>query len=360
MTTLSTQPDKDSSHSRYNAYMPATIKDVARIAGVSIKTVSRVINDEPHVTEDTRMRVQAAVRATGYAPNISARRLVQNKSFMICILMYPGFYQTASALLNITMDISYEENYDILIQPYFPTHARSRQKLVSLIYEHRIDGFVTTPPCDSEDFVADLLNTYKVPLVQINPFHHSDTIPYVSGEDLQGAYDMTSHLIQLGHRRISFLMGPRNMRASFDRLAGYKECLAANGIEVRDDLIQDSEFTFDGGYTAARLLLDGKAQPPTAIFAGNDEAAYGAIFAAMELGFNIPGQLSICGFDDLSMSKNIWPGLTTVHQPSEEIVEIATRMLIRRLKNQSQAPERILVPSRLEIRKSTAPPPTSI
>lgn len=337
--------------------MPATIKDVARLAGVSIKTVSRVMNGEPHVTEDTRQRVQVAVRAVGYAPNISARRLVQNKSFMICILMYPGFYQPASALLNITMDISYEENYDILIQPYFPTHARSRQKLVSLIYEHRIDGFVTTPPCDAEDFVADLLNTYKVPLVQINPFHPSESVPYVAGDDRRGAFEMTEHLIHLGHRRISFLMGPRNMRASFDRLDGYKAALETHGILFDTSLILDSEFTFDGGYTAARLLLDGRNAPPTAIFAGNDEAAYGAIFAGQEAGLCIPDQLSICGFDDLSMSKNIWPGLTTVHQPAEEMVETATRLLIKRLKNPSLQTERIMIPSRLALRKSTAPPP---
>ena len=336
--------------------MPATIKDVARLAKVSIKTVSRVINDEPHVTDETRARVQSAVRAVGYAPNISARRLVQNKSFMICILMYPGFYQPASALLNITMEISFEENYDILIQPYFPTHARSRQKLVNLIYEHRIDGFVTTPPCDAEDFVADLLNTYKVPLVQINPFNRSTSIPYVTGDDVKGAIAMTDHMLQLGHRRIGFFMGPRNMRASFDRLAGYKSSLEAHSIAFDPDLVLDSEFTFDGGYTAARLILE-KPYRPTAIFAGNDEAAYGAIFAAQEMGLEIPHDLSVGGYDDLSLSKNIWPGLTTVHQPSEDIVDAATRLLIRKLKNQTPIQSQILLPSRLVVRGSTAPAP---
>jgi LacI family transcriptional regulator len=336
----------------------ATIKDVARLAEVSIKTVSRVINGEAHVTEDTRSRVLAAVRAVGYAPNISARRLVQNKSYMICILMYPGFYQPASAILNITMDISYEENYDILIQPYFPSHARSREKLVSLIYEHRIDGFVTTPPCDAEDFVGDLLNTYKVPLVQINPFNRSDQIPFVAGDDQGGAAAMTEHLVQLGHRRISFLMGPRNMRASFDRLEGYKTCLTKCGIPYDPDLVLDSEFTFDGGYTAARILLDDAHRRPSAIFGGNDEAAYGTIFAAQEMGIQIPDQLSVCGFDNLTMSKNIWPGLTTIHQPAEELVEIATRQLIQKLKNRTDMPKQILVPSRLIIRRSTGPTPT--
>ena len=127
--------------------------------------------------------------------------------------------------MSSIMDIGYEENYDILFQPYFPTHARSKRKLVSLIYEHRIDGFVTTPPCDAEDFVSDLLNTYKVPLVQINPFTRPEKTPFVAADDVQGAKSMTEHLLSLGHRRIAFFMGPRNMRASFDRLTGYKAAL---------------------------------------------------------------------------------------------------------------------------------------
>lgn len=336
--------------------MPATIKDVANLAGVSIKTVSRVMNDEPHVTQETRTRVLNAVRDIGYAPNISARRLVQNKSFMICLLMYPGFYQTASGLLNVIMDIGYEENYDILIQPYFPTHVRSRKKLVSLIYEHRIDGFVTTPPCDAEDFVSDLLNTYKVPLVQINPFNRSQSIPYVAGDDVSGAKAMTEHLLTIGHHKIAFLTGPRNMRASHDRLQGFRETMSAHGVDINPAWIQDSAFTFDGGYTAAKLLLEHHADRPTAIFAGNDEAAYGVIFAARELGYEVPADLSVAGFDDLSLSKNLWPGLTTVHQPAEEIVDRAIRLLIHLLKDKEPKNRQAIIPSRLVIRRSTAPP----
>jgi LacI family transcriptional regulator len=336
--------------------MPATIKDVARLAGVSIKTVSRVMNDEPHVTEETRARVMNAVRATGYAPNISARRLVQNKSYIICLLMYPGFYQASSGLFNVIMDVGYEEDYDILIEPYFPTHTRSRNKLVALISEHRIDGFITTPPCDAEDFVSDLLNTYKVPLVQIDPFTRSPLIPCVAGDDANGARMMTEHLLDLGHRVIGFLTGPRNLRSSHERLNGYTQALAERGISPNPDWVQDSAFTFDGGYTAAKILLASSAARPSAIFAGNDEAAYGAMFAVQELGLRVPADISICGFDDLVMSKNIWPGLTTVHQPAEEIVDRAARLLIQILKGQEPQTAQVIVPSRLMLRYTTAPP----
>ncbi len=335
--------------------MPATIKDVARMAGCSIKTVSRVINDEPYVTDETRRRVQSAIRAVGYAPNISARRLVQNKSFMLCILMYPGFYQPASEILSRIMDVGYEENYDILIQPYFPPHARSRRKLVSLIYEHRIDGFVTTPPLDADDFVADLLNTYKVPQVQISPFLRSPSIPFVAGDDRKGAFAMTEYLVSLGHRRIAFLNGPRNMRASNDRLAGYRDALEKNKISFDVSLAVNSEWTFDGGLTLGRELLSG-SNSPTAVFAGSDEAAYGVIYAAQELGLALPRQVSICGYGNLGFSKNIWPGLTTVHQPAEEMVEIASRLLIQLLKGEKDIASETVLPPQLMIRGSTGSP----
>lgn len=332
--------------------MPATIRDVARVAGFSIKTVSRVINEEPFVTEETRAKVQAAIRAVGYAPNISARRLAQNKSYMICILMYPGFYQPGSEMLARIMDIGYEENYDILIQPYFPTHARSKKKLVSLIYEHRIDGFVTTPPLDADDFVADMLSTYKVPQVQVTPYAATLDIPCITGDDLQGGFRITEYLIGLGHRRIAFLTGPRNMRSSLDRLTGYQSALAAHEIAQDETLVRSSEWTFDGGYTLTRQLLE-LPEPPTAIFAGSDEAAFGAIYAAQELEIKIPEELSICGYDDIGFSKHIWPGLTTVHQPSEEILEKATRMMIDILKGKPLDNQFLQLGSDLVVRGST-------
>ena len=336
--------------------MPATIKDVARAAGCSIKTVSRVINNEPHVSEETRGRVLAAVRSVGYAPNIAARRLVQNRSYMICILMYPGFLPTDSPMLAHIMDIGYAENYDILVQPYYPTHTKSRDRLVNSILERRFDGFVTTPPCDAGGFLADLLNTYKVPLVQVNPLDRSTNIPFVADNDYQGAYQLTEHLIQLGHQRIAFLEGPNNMRSSVDRLDGYRAALAAHHIPVYEDLLTRSEFTFDGGRHAAHILLNLNS-PPTAIFAGSDEAAFGAIFTARDMGIEIPAQLSVCGYEDLTVSKAIWPGLTSTHQPADETIARAVRMLIAALQGSPLLEKQVIIPPRLVIRGSTGPPP---
>jgi LacI family transcriptional regulator len=333
--------------------MTATIKDIAHLAGVSIKTVSRVINNEPHVTDETRARVQAAVRAAGYTPNLSARRLVQQRSYMICILAYPGYYQAASGALPKIMSIGYEEGYDILFEPYYPTRKASKDRLSDLVNGRRFDGFITTPPCDQDDFVAELMTTYKIPLVQINPLNRSDAIPCVLPDDLRGAQLAVKHLIELGHRRIACLMGPRNMRASFDRFEGYRMSLEAAGISFDPARVQDSEFTYDGGYTAMQLLL-ALQPPPTAIYAANDEAAYGVLFAAQERGLRVPAQLSVCGHEDLVYSKTIWPGLTTIHQPTDEITEHAVRLLIALLKGQEIGPAQCILPAHLVARGSTA------
>jgi LacI family xylobiose transport system transcriptional regulator len=197
-----------------------------------------------------------------------------------------------------------------------------------------------------------MLSTYKATQVQINPFQHNDGIPCVAGEDYQGAFAMTEYLLSLGHRRISFLTGPRNMRASRDRQSGFLDALKARQVPAEAELIRNSEWTFDGGYTLARQLLELPA-PPTAIFAGSDEAAFGVIYAAQEMGLRIPEQLSICGYDDAGLSKNIWPGLTTVHQPAEELVEKATRMLITLLKGKPIDQASVSIASRLVIRGST-------
>ena len=334
--------------------MPPTIKDVARLSGCSIKTVSRVINHEPHVTGETRARVEAAVRATGYTPNLAARRLVQQKAYAVCVLVYPGFSQPASALLTRLLDLVYEENYDLLLQTYYPTFPKSRRKLAELAAGRRFDGFVSTPPCDADGFVADLLSTYKVPLVQINPLNREGELPFLAGDDELGARLAVGHLLDLGHRRVACLRGPRNLRSSADRLAGYPVALAEAGLPFDPVLVQDSEFTFDVGYTAARLLAQ-LADPPSAIYAASDEAAHGALFAAQELGLDVPGRISICGHDDLAYSRHIWPGLTTVHQPAEELLEQAVRLLIDLLKGAPPGATRRILPPRLVIRGSTGP-----
>jgi LacI family transcriptional regulator len=332
--------------------MPSTIKDVAQLSGCSIKTVSRVINNEPHVTDRIRTRVLAAIQATGYIPNLAARRLVQQKSYSLCILIYPGFSQSTSAPLARLLEVAYIENYDLLFQNYYPSFPKSHRLLADLASGRRFDGFVSTPPCDADGFVAYLLSTYKIPLVQINPLNREGDDTYIAADDELGARLATNHLLELGHRRIACFMGPRNLRSAFDRVAGFRAALEGSGLPFNQEMVKDTEFTFDGGYTATRLLFSSE-DPPTAIYAGNDEAAQGAVFAAQEMGLNLPSRLSICGHDNLATSSHIWPGLTTVHQPIEEMLEQAVRLLIDLLKGNPITEKQVLLKPQLIIRGST-------
>lgn len=335
--------------------MSATIKDVANLAGCSIKTVSRVVNDEPHVAETTRIKVQNAIDTLSYAPNFSARRLVQRKAYMICILLHEaGFYQ--AAVLSKVLDIGYQQDYDILVQSYYPSHTRSKEKLAALVREGRVDGLVITPPCDVDPFLTELLARSGVPYVQITPLNRTADVPYVTGDDYQGAYLMTERLILLGHWRIAFLRGPRNHRVSIDRLFGYKAALEVYHIPFQEALVLESLYNFDGGYNAARLAM-ALETPPTALFAGSDEAAIGALYALQEMGLDVPKAVSVSGFGNLPQAKQTWPGLSTVDHPVAEIVERATAMLITILAGLEPELRQMVLPCRLVMRDSTGAPP---
>lgn len=330
--------------------MSVTIKDVARTAGCSIKTVSRVINQEPHVKPELRERVMAAVKELGYAPNISARRLVQKRSYMICFLLHAsGSFE--SSLISKVLDLGYEGDYEILIQTYYPAFSRSREKISNLINQQRIDGLVTTPPCDSDPFLIDLIKKSNLPHVHIAPLNPTGGTPYVSAEDYAGAYQMMERLLSLGHERIGVLVGQRNHRPSLDRLFGFKAALEDHNIRFDENLAVDSENNFPGGYTAARILM-GQSEPPTAIFALSDEAAAGALFALNEMEISVPEAVSLVSFGDMGLSEQVWPGITTVKYPVEEIVEKSVELLINLVEKKAIPVRQIILPTKLVNRGS--------
>ena len=185
-------------------------------------------------------------------------------------------------------------------------------------------------------------------------------MPYVTGDDYQGAYLMAERLILMGHWRIGFLKGPRNHRTSIDRLYGYKAALEMYRIPFEQALVVDSLYNFDGGYNAAKILMD-RDQPPTAIFGGSDQAAIGALYALRELKVDVPGQVSVAGFDNLPQSNQVWPGLSTVDHPVETIVARAVEMLMTILAGEDPESKQVVLPCRLVMRGSTgAPPPEKV
>ena len=325
--------------------MAVTIKEVARLAGCSIKTVSRVVNDEPHVKPVLRERVLNAIAELGYVPNISARQLVQKKSYVICVLLHSsGSFQ--STVISKVLDLGYEGNYEILVQTYYPSFSRSRDKITALIQQKRIDGLVTTPPCDSDPFLIELIKSSGIPHVHIAPLQPTGGTPYVSAEDFTGAYQMTEHLIEHGHHRIGLLMGLRNHRSSLDRLFGYKASIEAHEIPFDVKYLVDSENNFPGGYNAARMLMN-LPEPPTAIFALSDEAAAGALYALNELKIDVPGQVSLAAFGDITHSNEIWPGISVVKYPLEQIVEKSVCLLIELVEGRQPEERQVIFPTEI-------------
>jgi len=328
-----------------------TIHDVAKKAGCSIKTVSRVVNDEPHVKANLREKVLAAIHETGYVPNISARRLVQKRSYVICLLLHAaGSFQ--STLLSKVLEVGYEGNYDVIVQTYFPSFSRSRKKISNLIQHNRIDGLITTPPCDSDPFLTNLIFNSELPHVHIAPLNPTGGTPYVSAEDFTGAYQMTERLIKLGHQRIGLLLGHRNQRPSLDRLFGYRAALEKYQIAFDEKLLVDSENNFEGGSTATKILMN-LQNPPDAIFALSDEAAVGSLFSLHELGILIPQQIALAAFGDLGISHQIWPGISAVKYPVEKIVEQAIHMLIDLVEGHPIENRQVILPTSIIMRGST-------
>ena len=325
--------------------MAVTIKEVALRAGCSIKTVSRVVNKEPHVKAELREQVLRAIADLGYLPNISARQLALRKSHVICILLHSsGSFQ--STVISKVLDLGYEGNYEILIQTYYPSFSRSRDKIATLIQQKRIDGLVTTPPCDSDPFLNNLIKSSGIAHVHIAPFQPTGGTPYVSAEDFAGAYQMTEFLIQLGHQKIGLLMGLRNHRTSLDRLLGYKAALETHSLLFSVKYLVDSENNFSGGYNAAKMLM-GLPDPPSAIFALSDEAGAGVLYALNELKIEVPGQVSLAAFGDITHSKEIWPGISVVKYPLEQIVEESVRMLVELVEGRQPQERQVIFPTKL-------------
>jgi len=327
-----------------------TIEDVAKKAGVSIKTVSRVINKESNVRETTRDKVQAAIDALNYQPDPVARRLAGSRSFLIALL-----YDISSA--GYVMDIQggvlrtcRSENYELLIHPC--DHLGNLTPEINNMIDHLgIDGLLLTPPmCDMPDLVQ-ALERRGVPFVSIAPGNRQHASATIHTNDREVSAEMTSYLASLGHERIGFIVGHPDHKSVAKRFEGYKEGLERSGLDFDSSLVAQGFNTFDSGVECGILLLR-RDDRPTAVFASNDEMAAGVIRVAHQMELRIPEDLSVIGFDDLPLAKQLYPTLTTVRQPIISMAEKATRLLLSVLRGEKleTAP---LIPCRPQFREST-------
>ena len=304
-------------------------EDVARLAGVSQKTVSRVLNKEPNVRKETREKVMAALRSLKYHPNLSARSLASNRSFLIALLYDNPSQNYVMETLTGVLEACEPRDYGMMVMPLASTAADIGEQIVSLLQKRRPDGLILTPPLTEHPRLLAILRDSGIPFSSVLPRDPAGRIG-VSLDERAAACELVSYLIELGHRRIAHITGRMSHSAAQRRLEGYRDALKQAGIRYDKSLLASGEFTFPSGVLAARALFDGKRQP-TAIFAANDEMAAGAMWEAVRHGLKIPHDISVCGFDDAPIAEQVWPPLTTVRQPNRDMGRIAAEQLLERL-----------------------------
>ena len=336
--------------------MKATITDVAKKAGVSMKTVSRVLNNEPNVAEKTRRHVKAIAAELRYSPNLAARGLATSKSYLIALIYDNVSPNYISHIQLGAIDACREAGYHLVVEPLMLSADATRDEKVkmirSVVDRLPVDGIILTPPLVDSEAVLEALLELNVRCVRVSPKNPGQQ-PFVGMDDETAAYQMTQHLLEQGHRKIAFIRGHVDHSASSLRQAGFLRAMDEAKAHVPEDLFVQGDFTFESGAAAARLLLSlPEADRPTAIFASNDDMAAAVVSTAGQMGVSVPQELSVCGFDDTPLARVVWPALTTVRQPIYKMGYQAAKQLVKRGEN--EAPTGEILDFEIMIRDSTA------
>lgn len=340
----------------------STINDVAGLAGVSIKTVSRVVNREGGVRDATRARVEAAIAELDYAPNQSARDLASARAHLICLVYDdPSVYRLPSAGYIIRMQegvlrVCRSHGYELLIHPCSDQRSDIEEDLKALIRRARPAGLVLAAPLSGVARIVRTINATGTPLVRLSPGHKRVGDRVVATNDREFAAEMTRYLVSCGHREIAFVRGHPRHKAVGLRFLGYQDGLKDSGVHFSQRLVAEGDNSFDSGREAALKLLRRKRRPG-AIFAANDDMAVGVMRAADELGIRIPEQLSVAGCDDITLAEQVHPPLTTIRQPFSAMAEQAALMLVKGTEENGSRKSRVIVPGALRIRGTTGPAP---
>lgn len=332
----------------------ATIKDVAARVGVSPMTVSRVINGQKGVGDDTRTAVEDAIRALGYTPNVAARSLVTSAEPKIGVIYSnPSAAFMSDFLIGVFEEASARGVRLVLLKGQGgkpPAEARLKQLAAS-----GVAGFIVTPPLGESPAVLELLRETGLPIAAVGAHAVEDAI-CVRIDDRRAAYEMTQHLLDLGHRRLGFIVGNPDQAASAERLAGFYAAVR-EADDVRTTVAQ-GDFSFTSGLRAAEQLLDASPMP-SAIFASNDDMAAAVVSVAHRRQLDVPHALTVVGFDDTPAAVMLWPPLTTVHQPVRELASEAFRLLVAEIaateRSTPRHPDHVLEHTIVK-RQSTATP----
>lgn len=327
-----------------------TAMDVANEAGVSLATVSRVLNGYEFVKDSTRTRVVEAMEKLGYVANWQARSLASGSSRLIGLLvpnLDMGYVGTIVQAIDRELE---RNNYDLIL---YTSHRRPDKETfyVSSVANGMTEGLLLVAPQGPANYL-NTLRKQNYPYILIDQVDSKENGSYVEASNWQGAYDATTYLLELGHTRIAFIKGELSVQSALDRLEGYRDALKEYDVPIQDDLIISGDYQQQTSYESTKRLLQTIDSLPTAIFASNDLSAFGAMDAARECGLFIPDDISIIGFDDIPQADLVYPKLTTVRQPLDEMGQVAVKLLLERIEHPEHPPQSMRLPTQFIIRDS--------
>lgn len=338
----------------------ATIEDVARLAGVSAMTVSRVINDGKNVREGTRKKVLEAVEWLRYSPNTAARNLAAGEATHIGLLYANPSAAYLSQFLVGALECARKAGVHLVIEACESEAEAEQSEVARRFATADVDGVILPPPLSESVPILTELALAETPVVTVAMGQLYENSLNVRIDDFKAAAEMTNHLISLGHRRLALIKGHPQQIASAERERGFLAAVEAAGLDRRDVFVEQGYFTFRSGLAAGERLLD-RPRRPTAIFASNDDMAAAVVSVAHRRGLDVPGDLSVAGFDDTAPATTVWPELTTIRQPVSAMAEAALELLLTDLRSRRRgsatiAAERVLA-HELVIRESSGPAP---
>ena len=329
-----------------------TLEDIAKQAGVSRSTVSRVVNNHPNVSEKNRKHVLEVIKTTGYQPNVAARTLASQRSWMIGLVVprsVSSFF-TDPYFPHLTQGIANGCNqHDYTLGLFLVDTKEDEDKIIRRVSRSGLLDGILVQAGHHGDQVIDRLVQSNLPLVVVGRPFQPKKVSYIDIDNVNAAYNAVSHLVRLGYQRIGTITGPMESSVGVDRLEGYRKALIDRGRTVDETLVTEGDFTEAGGYYAMRRLLSAK---PDAIFAASDIIAVGAMRTTLEAGLHIPDDIAFVGFDDVPLANHREPLLTTIRQPFHQFGVSAVEILIDLIENGTEPPRRVMMGTELIIRES--------
>ncbi len=334
----------------------ATITEVAKLAGVSVKTVSRVMNNYEHISPKTRKKVEDAIQELSYAPSSIARQLRMGDSLSIGMIYGDPSSGYQSRLNHAVLKACSDARRYLAVELFDEKNMDWQKQVEDFLDRTKVTNMILVPPmCDSTD-LHELLTRRQVNFVLISPSRAIAGASSIAMDDRRASREMINHFIELGHIRIGHISGHPDHVATLLRRQGYEEALHRAGIPLRDEYLESGRFRFRNALECADRMLQ-LDERPTAILAANDEMAAAVVMTANRLGIRVPEDLSVAGFDDTPIAKTIWPELTTVAQPFEDIAKAAVESMRTMKRTGLSVSETLILEHEVVIRASTGPAP---